>query len=146
MRFSRLAALQSRDLVEPTQRKQGWLIAYSSLAGASASMLRKRCPHWVAYRDRVWCLPNFALQVSFLDNGDNVPDGDIKARREEVAHLLRYAVSFEPPVIQSLCHEFGCTPHAIKNDVRQLQAQKEVAEKLSQYWRPGANSTSRVTY
>jgi hypothetical protein len=70
---------------------------------------------------------------------------NIKARREEVAHLLRYGVRFEPPVIAALSREFSRTATAIRRDIRVVKSDTDLRNRLAHYWRPSAGLETHRT-
>jgi hypothetical protein len=58
---------------------------------------------------------------------------NIDARRAEVARLCSYGASFTPVVIQALTEKFGCSPSAIRADIKLIAQHRKAPPLLIGY-------------
>jgi hypothetical protein len=56
---------------------------------------------------------------------------NLTARREMVATLQRYHVTFDPAVIEAIAHEFNCSTGTVCNDLRVVASQTESQNRIA---------------
>jgi len=69
---------------------------------------------------------------------------NIERRRALVAELSRFAVRFDPPVLKALSAEFGCTAQAIRRDLRAVQSEAALRERLGSFRHSSSDAASAV--